>query len=114
MFDPLLILLTATILFAIYGINHIGEKFRGHHLSSSAEDSLEELCNYCDHFIRYNLKIADVNRNKIRRLIKPRIVEEALNKSLEDIEARGEDSMTASWLNKEIGFVLRELKLKNR
>jgi hypothetical protein len=84
--------------FAIYGINQLGEKFRGHHLSSAAKDSLNELCDYCDVFLRATSVLKHKDRQKIKRYLKPLITETALNKALDDINANGDSSMTAARL----------------
>jgi hypothetical protein len=110
MFDPVYIFLVIAIGFTVYGINQLGEKFRGHYLSSTAEDSLNELCDYCDGFLRSVPVPKHQDKKKIRRHLKPVIMSTYLSRALEDLETDGKESRTAVWLKREADLVLTELR----
>ena len=110
MFDPVYIILLLALGFAIYGIDQLGERFRGHHLSSAAEESLDELCDYCDEFLRSGPVAQRKYGHKIRRFLKPNITETALRQALDDLEANGDESVTAVWLKQEFDRVLTALQ----
>jgi len=106
--DFFLIFIIPIVFLAIDGINCIGEKLNGHYLSYNAQEDLEEILNNCGKV--YNTFFEDKYTKRLKRLVKPLIIELALESIISDIEKEGNKSKFIQAIEKEIEYIKVDIK----
>ncbi len=103
------VLVLAVFGFAGYGVSCLGEKIRGHHLTSEAEDILNNLWLVAKRrFSMFVFKGKYIR--KIEREMKSSILEAVLRHALEEMENNGQESDISKLLEKEAAIVMKRIE----
>jgi hypothetical protein len=91
--------------FAAYGVDCLGERYRGYRVTPEAKDALENLWSSSDNAFFRSVFI-DPRRKNIQRRMKPLLIEIALKSAAKDIEDSGANSKTYALIEKEAKNIL--------